>query len=257
MKTVGVDPQLQRNYDEYYDDDISEWREMGAIDKAANIRSLCASRAPTTVLDIGAGEGAVLQQLADSGFGRRHFALDISASGVERIRNRKIPTLVECRQFDGYNVPYPDATFDLAILSHVVEHVEHPRLLLNEAARVADFVFVEVPLEHNRGLPPDFVRDTVGHINFYTAKTIRLLVQSCGHEVIEQRETHAARRQYQYLHGLKGTIKYLIKAFALRSMPSVAQSLWTYHSSLLIHSRRPAAVDEARLPQQESDKLPL
>jgi len=40
-------------------------------------------------------------------------------------------------------------------------------------------------------------------------------------------------------------------------MPSVAQSLWTYHSSLLIHSRRPAAVNEARLPQQESDKLPL
>jgi ubiquinone/menaquinone biosynthesis C-methylase UbiE len=256
MKTVGVDPQLQRNYDEYYDDDISEWREMGAIDKAANIRSLCASRAPTTVLDIGAGEGAVLQQLADSGFGRRHFALDISASGVERIGSRKIPTLVECRQFDGYTVPYPDATFDLAILSHVVEHVEHPRLLLNEAARVADFVFVEVPLEHNRGLAADFVPDTVGHINFYTAKTIRLLVQSCGHEVIDQRETHAALRQYQYMHGSKGTIKYLIKDLALRTMPSVAQSLWTYHSSMLIRSRRPA-VTAAGLPQQESDKLPL
>jgi ubiquinone/menaquinone biosynthesis C-methylase UbiE len=257
MKTVGVDPQLQRNYDEYYDDDISEWREMGAVDKAANIRSLCASRAPTTVLDIGAGEGAVLQQLADSGFGQRHFALDISASGVERIRSRNIPTLVECRQFDGYTVPYPDAAFDVAILSHVVEHVEHPRLLLNEAARVADLVFVEVPLEHNRGLPADFVPDTVGHINFYTAKTIRLLVQSCGHEVLDQRETHLARRQYQYLHGPTGIIKYLIKDLALRTMPSVAQSLWTYHSSLLIHSRRPAAVTGAGLPQQESDQLPL
>jgi ubiquinone/menaquinone biosynthesis C-methylase UbiE len=257
MKTVGVDPQLQRNYDEYYDDDISEWRELGAIDKAANIRSLCASRAPTTVLDIGAGEGAVLQQLADRGFGQRHFALDISTSGVERIRDRKISTLVECRQFDGYTVPYPDATFDLAILSHVVEHVEHPRLLLNEAARVANLVFVEVPLEHNRGLAADFVPDTVGHINFYTAKTIRLLVQSCGHEVLDQRETHLARRQYQYLHGRTGTIKYLIKDLALRTLPSVAQSLWTYHSSLLIRSRRPAAVNEAALPQQESDKLSL
>jgi ubiquinone/menaquinone biosynthesis C-methylase UbiE len=253
MKTVGVDPQLQRNYDEYYDEDISEWREMGAIDKAANIRSLCASRAPTTVLDIGAGEGAVLQQLADSGFGQRHFALDISASGVERIHNRKIPTLVACRQFDGYKVPYPDSTFDLAILSHVVEHVEHPRLLLNEAARVADRVFVEVPLEHNRRLPANFVWDTVGHINFYTAKTIRLLVQSCGHEVLEQRETHPARRQYQYRHGRKGTVEYLIKELALRTMPSVAQSLWTYHSSLLIGSCRPAAVNATRLPPQQSD----
>jgi len=208
-------------------------------------------------LDIGAGEGSVLQRLADSGFGQRHFALDISASGVERIRNRKIPTLVECREFDGYTVPYPDATFDLAILSHVLEHVEHPRLLLNEAARVADRVFVEVPLEHHRGLPTDFVWDEVGHINFYTAKTIRLLVQSCGHEVLEQRETHPARRQYQFRHGRRGTVEYLIKEWALRTMPSVAQTLWTYHSSLLIRSRRLAAVNEARLAQHESDKLSL
>ncbi len=256
MKTVGVDPHLQRNYDEYYGDDISEWREMGAADKAANIRSLCASHLPATVLDIGAGEGAVLQRLADGGFGRRHFALDISASGVERIRNRKIPTLVECRQFDGYVVPYPDGAFDLAILSHVLEHVEHPRLLLNEAARVADRVFVEVPLEHNRRLPADFVWDSVGHINFYSAKTIRLLVQSCGHEVLEQRETNPARRQYEYRLGRKGTVAYLLKEWTLRMMPSVAQSLWTYHSSLLIRSR-PAVVNEAGSAQQESDKTSL
>jgi ubiquinone/menaquinone biosynthesis C-methylase UbiE len=242
MKTVGVDPQLQRNYDEYYGgDELSEWREMGAIDKASNIRSMCDPRAPSTVMEIGAGEGSVLQRLADGGFGRRHFALDISASGVERIRSRKIPTLVECRQFDGYSVPYPDGNFDLAILSHVLEHAEHPRLLLNEAARVADLVFVEVPLEHNRGLPRNFVWDSVGHINFYTAKTIRLLVQSCGHEVLEQRETHPALRQYQYRLGSKGIAAYLLKEWALRTMPSMAQSLWTYHSSLLVRSRRPAA----------------
>jgi SAM-dependent methyltransferase len=176
------------------------------------------------------------------------------SSGVERIRNRKIPTLVECRQFDGYTVPYPDATFDLAILSHVIEHVEHPRLLLNEAARVADHVFVEVPLEHNRGLPADFVWDAVGHINFYTAKTIRLLVQSCGHEVLDQRETHAARRQYQYRLGRKGILAYLVKECALRTIPSAAQSLWTYHSSLLVRSRRPAAGNAAAPTQHESDK---
>jgi ubiquinone/menaquinone biosynthesis C-methylase UbiE len=255
MKTVVVDPQLQRNYDEYYDEDLSEWREMGAIDKASNIRSLCASRPPSTVLDIGAGEGAVLQRLADSRFGQQHFALEISASGVERIRERKITTLVECRQFDGYIVPYPDATFDLAILSHVLEHVEHPRLLLNEAARVAQRVFVEVPLEHNRGLPADFVWDAVGHINFYTAKTIRLLVQSCGHEVLEQRETHPVRRQYEYRLGRKGIAAYLLKEWALRMAPSVAQRLWTYHSSLLIQSRRPATDVEVSSPKHESDKL--
>jgi SAM-dependent methyltransferase len=189
-------------------------------------------------LDVGAGEGAVLQRLADGGFGKRHFALDISASGVERIRNRTIPSLVECRQFDGYAIPFADSTFDLAVLSHVIEHVEHPRLLLNEAARVADLVYVEVPLEHNRGLRGDFVWDAVGHINFYTPKTIRLLVQSCGHEVLEQQQSHPMLQQYRYRLGMKGIAAYLLKEAALRTMPSAAHSLWTYHSSLLIRSRR-------------------
>jgi len=152
---------------------------------------------------------------------------------------------VECRQFDGYAIPYPDTTFDVAILSHVVEHVEHPRLLINEAARVASYIYIEVPLEHNRRLPHDFVWDSVGHINFYTAQTIRLLVQSCGHEVLEQRQTHPARRQYQYRLGRRGAAIHLLKDLALRAVPSVAQSLWTYHSSLLVRSHR--ATDEAQV----------
>jgi SAM-dependent methyltransferase len=245
MKTVVVDPHLQSNYDDYYRGDISEWRELGAIDKVANIRRLCASMAPATVLDVGAGEGAVLQRLADGGFGERHFALDISASGVECIRKRTIPSLVECRQFDGYAIPYADSTFDLAVLSHVIEHVEHPRLLLNEAARVADLVFVEVPLEHNRRLPGDFVWDSVGHINFYTPKTIRLLVQSCGHEVLQQQQNQPMLRQYRYRLGAKGIAAYLLKESVLRTMPSVAHSLFTYHSSLVIRSRR-SSIESSR-----------
>ena len=193
------------------------------------------------MLEIGAGEGALLQRLADSGFGQRHYALDISASGVERIRGRRIASLVECRQFDGYTVPYANESFDLAILSHVVEHLEHPRLLINEAARVAEYIYIEVPLEHNRRLARDFVWDSVGHINFYTAQTIRMLVQSCGHEVLAQVQTHPSRRAYRYRLGAKGAAIHLLKDLTLRTAPSLAQSLWTYHSSLMIRSRRATA----------------
>jgi ubiquinone/menaquinone biosynthesis C-methylase UbiE len=246
-KAAGVDSRLQNNYDAYYEEDISEWRTLGAIDKADNIRALCSQYPHASVLEIGAGEGSVLQRLADSGFGQRHFALDISASGVERIRSRQIASLVECREFDGYTVAYENGAFDLAILCHVVEHVEHPRLLINEAARVADYVFVEVPLEHNRRLPRNFVWDSVGHINFYTAQTIRMLVQSCGHEVLGQIQTHPARRAYEYRLGAKGAAIHLIKDLVLRTMPSVAQSMWTYHSSLIFRSHRTRSDTEVKV----------
>ena len=75
--------------------------------------------------------------------------------------------------FDGYRTLYADNQFDLVLLSHVVEHVEHPRLLLYEAARVGKRLFVEVPLEDNVRLSDDFVFDHVGHINVYSRKTMR------------------------------------------------------------------------------------
>ena len=49
--------------------------------------------------------------------------------------------------------------------------VEHPRTILEEAARVASHVFVEVPLEDHSRMRRDFVFDHVGHINFYSPRT--------------------------------------------------------------------------------------
>ena len=66
---------------------------------------------------------------------------------MEAIRAKNIPGLFDCKVFDGYTIPYDDNAFDLVVLSHVVEHVEHPRKLLYEAKRVARYVFIEVPLE--------------------------------------------------------------------------------------------------------------
>ena len=143
------------------------------------------------MLEIERGEGSLLERLAALGFGREHYALEISTSGVECIRQRGIATLVECQQFEGYQIRYPAARFDLAVLSHVLEHVEHPRLLLNEAG--AEWRATSSSRCRSRtpfAGPGIYVWDGVGHINHFSARTIRLLVQTCGHEVLEQRETN-------------------------------------------------------------------
>jgi hypothetical protein len=236
MSEVKVSDELKANYDGYYTDREAVWRDLGAVGKTENIERLCRRVAHQTVLEVGAGDGALLQRLSQVEFGERLFGVEISASGVARVEKRKIPRLVECRLFDGYQVPYPDGAFDIAILSHVVEHVEHPRQLIHDVARVAKHVFVEVPLEDTLRLRGNFVFDRVGHINYYSPVTIRRLLQSCGLTVLDERVTNSPKATYVYAKGRAGLFDYYLKE-ALRSLsPGLSSRLFVYHGALLCRS---------------------
>ncbi len=239
VRNMRVSEELKAHYDSYYDGG-SEWRWLGALDKASNIVSLCSRYPHRTILEIGAGEGSILKRLSDVKFGDALYALEISQSAMDAIRRRNIESIAECRLFDGYNIPYEDHKFDLAILSHVVEHLEYPRKMLYEAGRVANFVFIEVPCEDNLRLKRDFVSDPVGHINFYSPKTIRRLAQTCNLEVLLQVVTHPSYSVYRYQLGRKAWLRYLPKELMLRFMPGLATCLWTYHS-VLVCSKKPTS----------------
>jgi ubiquinone/menaquinone biosynthesis C-methylase UbiE len=220
----------------YHYEGESEWCRLGAIDKAGNAVRLCEGIPHASILEVGAGEGAILGQLSEFDFGDHYTAIEVSESGLEAIRGRNLSKLGECQLFDGEHIPYADGQFDLAILSHVVEHVENPRKLLYEAKRVARHVFVEVPLEHSLLLPRDFVADDLGHINPYSLKTIRWLLQSCDLEVLDEFVTNRSRETYTFHGDRLGSLKYWIKQTTLRAFPSLARSIWTYHCSLLCRS---------------------
>jgi SAM-dependent methyltransferase len=227
-----VSAKLKENYDAYYQGE-SDWRTLGAVDKVKNIVDLCGSVRHNRILDIGSGEGALLKRLSDLHFGEELYSLEISQSAVATILQRRIPGVKECRLFGGYDIPYETHRFHLAILSHVLEHVEHPRKLLLEAARVADYVFIEVPLEDTLRLKPDFVFDRVGHINFYSWKTIRRLVQTCDLQVLSQVITNPSRPVYEYASGRQGAVKYVVKELLLRLSQRLASDLFTYHCAMV------------------------
>ena len=246
MSQVKVGTDVLEQYARYYDSGPSEWRRLGAIDKAANIVALCQRCAPESVLEIGAGDGSILSRLSELNFGERLYALEISASGVAVIKNRNIARLVDCEVFDGYRAPYPDRQFDLAILSHVVEHVEHPRQVIREDARVAKHVFIEAPTEDITRRAIDYVPDSVGHINFYSPRTIRWLVQSCGLVVLDQKTTNPSKATYVHQSGRKGAIHFLIKEGLLRWAPAFATRHFCYHESLLATAAAGTGEDPAR-----------
>jgi len=232
MKNIYVNERLKDNYNNYYKGE-SDWRWLGAIDKVNNIINLCNDYPHESILEIGSGEGSILKRLSDLQFGDALYSIEISKTAVETIYQRNIKSLIECNLFDGYNIPYEDKKFDLVILSHTVEHLEYPRKILYEAGRVANYVFVEVPLEDNIRLKKDFTFDKVGHINFYSPKTIRRLIQTCNLEIMFQIITNSSCRVYKYQYGKKGFIRYLVKELILRTIPSLATNLWTYNCSMI------------------------
>jgi ubiquinone/menaquinone biosynthesis C-methylase UbiE len=230
---ISVNNDTRNLYEKYYENIDSEWSRLSALGKADNIIQLCSDLPHEAVLEIGAGDGAVLARLSELNFSENLCALDISLSGIEAIRKRKILQIIECKVFDGYHVPYENNRFDLVILTHVLEHVEHPRLLLYEASRIARYVFVEIPTEDTLRLGNEFMENRVGHINFYSPRTIRLLVQTCGLKVLNQIVTNPPKATYLYEKGAKGLIYYYVKQFLIKFFPGFAASLFAYHTALI------------------------
>jgi ubiquinone/menaquinone biosynthesis C-methylase UbiE len=85
--------------------------------------------AGASVLDVGCGEGYVLEELAARGAG------ELFGADVVDIRQEKARPF---RLYDGVELPFLDRRFDVVILSFVLHHVpdDRKRALLREALRV-------------------------------------------------------------------------------------------------------------------------
>jgi ubiquinone/menaquinone biosynthesis C-methylase UbiE len=219
------------------------WRDVGAIDKGGNIARLWREAglpASPRVVEIGCGEGAIGAALQDLNFFGDYLGFDFSESGIAEAESREVPGATFAVN-SGDGVPVADDGADLVVLSHVVEHLEHPRTLLHEAARIAEYTVVEVPLELHSRTPRDYVFDDLGHINKYTATSIRHLLQSCGFEVLGQITTNPSRSVALFNDGsLKRRLMWQVKERLLKVSQPLARSLFTYHETLLVRRGEPS-----------------
>jgi SAM-dependent methyltransferase len=81
-----------------------------------------------TVLDIGAGEGALSVRMQERGY-------EVAACDVRPDLFR--PTELECRPIEGDGrLPFDDASFDLAVAVEVMEHLESHARMFDEVHRI-------------------------------------------------------------------------------------------------------------------------
>lgn len=228
---MTISAELKDHYERGYADySRTGWRSLTALHKADNVEKLCGSLPHDTILEVGAGDGAVLEVLRTHGFGQDWQALEISESAVSLLNAKGFPSQV----FDGGNLPQADKSFDLVILSHVVEHLEHPRMLLHEAGRVGRHVCVEVPVEDTFRLKDEHVFRSVGHLNYFTPQTARMLLLSVGYDLIGTRLDNPSREHISFNRaGWKGSLIWGIREAGMKLVPRLATNIFTYHYAMV------------------------
>ena len=216
---------------------MGHWRAIGARSKAAHVVALCeaAGLTPDTVVEIGCGDGAVLAELAQRGWTIDGF--ELAENAARRALERGIARRVE--RFDGEHVPADTDAYDLAVLSHVLEHVPDPLPLLKEAARVAPNVLVEVPLEDNRSArrpAKKKLSEEAGHLHAFNRADVLRLVTQAGLQPRGELTDPLPYEHHAFFAGAsKGAIKWAVRAAAHRV--GAAERLFTVHYAVLASKR--------------------
>ncbi len=142
------------------------------------------------VLDIGGGDGLLLQLLARQGM-RQSTLIDISPVAVARARETGFRALEH--DFTD-QLPFSDREFACATLLEVLEHFYDPVSLLREAARVADDIVVVVPNFHYwrdrvqmiSGRVPFQSRPRRGHVHWFNDQLLAEVIDAAGLRVDAQ-----------------------------------------------------------------------
>ena len=109
----------------------SIYRKFVLRDHVAFIVRASGNRAGLDLLDVGCGSGTLLGLLKQRGF--RPLGVDFSAEAA-RIAETENGVRVVVGSLD--QARFPDASFDLVTLFHVMEHVTNPRSVLAEVSRI-------------------------------------------------------------------------------------------------------------------------
>ncbi len=150
--------------------------------------------APSSVLDVGCGEGVLTVEWAERLGDRRVVGIDLDDPKLRaEWEQRKRPNL-EFRAEEATHLTFADDEFDLAAAIEVLEHVPEPEATLAEMARVArSHLLVSVPreplwraLNMARGAYWKDLGNTPGHLNHWSKRSFVALLSRHG-EVVEAR----------------------------------------------------------------------
>lgn len=87
------------------------------------------------ILDIGSGEGSIINFLSHYCKDKKFYGIDVAEIGIRKSIDKNIPNS-EFKIYDGKTIPYRNNYFDLTFSTFVFEHLKTPKSLFDEIVRV-------------------------------------------------------------------------------------------------------------------------
>jgi 2-polyprenyl-3-methyl-5-hydroxy-6-metoxy-1,4-benzoquinol methylase len=179
-------------YDKYGSGNPLVRRLMDAFE--SNLDELFDRARPGSVLDVGCGEGVLVERWARRAADARIVGIDLEEESIQAGWSQRQAANLEYRTIHTENLPFATNEFDLASAIEVLEHVPDPEHTLAEMARCAGrHLLVSVPREPlwralnvARGAYWSELGNTPGHLNHWSKRSFVSLLSLHG-DIVEVR----------------------------------------------------------------------
>jgi 2-polyprenyl-3-methyl-5-hydroxy-6-metoxy-1,4-benzoquinol methylase len=162
------------SYDKYGSRNLLVRRMMTGFE--GDLDELLGLAAPNSLLDVGCGEGVLVQRWAKLLVGARVVGVDLEEASLQDGWSARTAPNLEFRVGHAEHLPFADGEFDLVSAVEVLEHLPDPRHALAEMRRCAQrHLLVSVPreplwraLNMLRGAYWTALGNTPGHLNHWS-----------------------------------------------------------------------------------------
>jgi len=173
---------------EYHDKNPS-WDLEDSPWKASLVKKMIARLEfkPSSFVEVGCGAGAVIAEIAETYPNAKVYGYDIAPAAKkywENINKNNLHFVL------GDFLKLNKDHFQLMLVLDVVEHVPDPINFLTELNNKSDFFIFHFPLDLSalnvaRETPLLYVRDKVGHINYFTKGLVLKVLDETNYEIVD------------------------------------------------------------------------
>jgi 2-polyprenyl-3-methyl-5-hydroxy-6-metoxy-1,4-benzoquinol methylase len=191
--TVSADGIVTGNtYDKYGSRNPLVRRVMEGFERS--LEELLDRADPASLLDVGCGEGVLVQRFARQLSSSRVVGVDLEEASIQTGWSDHTADNLEYRTLDGGELPFAPGEFELVSAIEVLEHVPDPERTLKEMSRCAErHLLVSVPreplwraLNMARGAYWSELGNTPGHLHHWSRRSFVELLRRHG-EIVEVR----------------------------------------------------------------------